>query len=147
MSLFRIKFRYVGSPEIYEREWDVRSKEAARKKLMSMDWHKPIEIVDIIDMSRLGLRNRKWTKEQDTFGEIVWRHKNKQNVTVEAHTTYNKDSDDYLTWYVYGAVGGTAVQSAPRTVKGKAGAIRIIASLKKTYEKNGIEGWGGKYRD
>jgi hypothetical protein len=40
-----VKFKYVGSPEIYERSYIATSREMAEQRLRNMDWHKPIRIV------------------------------------------------------------------------------------------------------
>jgi hypothetical protein len=82
-----------------------------------------------------------WIKEHDSTRSIVWRNRKKNDVTIEAHIL-DDDPDSEPTWYAYGAVGGRGVPSSPAIVERKSDAIRIIASLKKSYKNNGISGFG-----
>lgn len=82
-----------------------------------------------------------WIEEQNTSESIVWRNRQKNNITIEAYI-FDDEPLDKPTWYVYGAVDRKGVPSSPAMVEGKADAIKIIASLKKSYKSNGTRGFG-----
>ncbi len=82
-----------------------------------------------------------WIQERNNSQSIVWRNRQNDNITIEAHVL-DDDPDDKPMWYIYGAVSGHGVPNSPAMVEGKADAIRIIASLKKNYKEYGIKGFG-----
>lgn len=81
-----------------------------------------------------------WIQKRNNSESIIWQNRQKDNITIEAHVLDDESVDEPI-WYIYGALDGQGVPHSPSMVEKKKDAIRIIASLKKRYKSDGIQGF------
>lgn len=81
---------------------------------------------------------KKWNKERDDEGGIIWRNIKEPSITVEAHRGENRDlsgdeDDEGNFWYAFTAENGRGKESSPYTEETKRDIISVVAKLKEDF--------------